>query len=189
MPVEMQTVNVSGTKKRENNPVKTGAQIGAVIGIGKVGIDTFRASGRTYNATGNGFFKQLGLKLDELTTTKAVSDALSKAKGDGTIEDILKRNELRFMLHNADDMLKPVNTETIVAKAKELGANVEAVNTSKSTKFLLGAAVIGALTLLNAGIGSLIGAGAGKIVEIFNNKKEAEKQEIIKQVKTELENK
>ncbi len=189
MPITMQTVNVNGTKKRENNPVRTGAQIGAAIGIGKLGIDTFRVSNRIYNATGNGLFKQLGLKLDEIATASKINSALSNVKSDGTLENMMKQSTLKFMINNTDDMLNKANTETLVAKAKELGINAEAIHTSKSAKFLYCAVLLGAFALINAGIGSLIGAGVGKIVEILNNKKEAEKQEIIKQVQTNLENK
>ena len=186
MPVEMQTVNVNKTVKKKNNPVQTGAQIGAAIGIGKIGIDTFRGANRVRHITGNEFFKQLEDKVDEIATSEAIKKALNETPLGETVENLTKRSNLQMMIDNVHDIYQKPNTDEMLSIAKELGAKVEKISFSKKEKALYCGVVFGIFTLISAGIGSLIGAGAGKIVEIFKNKKETEKQEFIEQVKTEL---
>lgn len=71
---------------------------------------------------------------------------------------------------------------------KELNIAVEACGDKKLKAKVIASYAI-ASTIVAAGIasiGAVIGAGIGKLVKNHNEKKEAEKQEIIEQVKTEL---
>lgn len=191
MPVEMQTVNVNrSSKNKKRNPVHTGTQIGAALGVSKLGIDLFKGADRIQKATNNGFFEQLGQKIDELCTAQVIDSELKKLPLQDinmeNINQINKRSALTLMVRNSGDLLEKSNTDKMVSLANEIGIKAKSVNLSKGAKIAVCGTVFGIFALISAGIGGLIGAAAGKLVDMFQKYKETEKQEIIKQVKEEI---